>query len=57
MSGTDPGPDLCIAMCGDYKCEGLKGHDGPHFALRGDIEWLGEYVPRSPIDTNLEGSE
>ncbi len=45
-SGIDHGPDLCIAMCGDYQCEGFNGHECPHFALGGDIEWTGGSVPR-----------
>lgn len=44
---TDLGPDLCIAMCGDYQCERFKGHDGSHFALGGEIEWFGESVDRN----------
>lgn len=47
LGESNVGYDLCIAMCGDYRCEGTKGHDGPHFALGGEIEWTGELA--SPV--------
>lgn len=45
--GSELGLDLCVAMCGEYRCEGFMGHDGPHFALGGDIEWKGDLVSRT----------